>query len=164
MPIIQPILAELDHEARTTTRVLERVPAEHFDWAPHAKSMTLRKLSWHLATIPARVLKMLRDGTFDVAKATPPEPPADSASIVAAFAENVSAVREFLGTLDDAALKEQFTMTRGDEVLMTLPKIAVIRSILLNHSYHHRGQLTVYLRMLDVPLPAVYGSSADERV
>lgn len=164
MSIIHPILAELDHEARTTTRVLERVPQEQLDWTPHPKSMPLRKLAWHLATIPMRVMQMLRDGTFDTAKATPPEPPADSSSIVAAFTENIGAVREFLTTLDDATLKEQFTMMRGDVVIMTIPKIAVIRSILLNHSYHHRGQLTVYLRMLDVPLPAVYGSSADERV
>jgi uncharacterized damage-inducible protein DinB len=164
MSIIHPILAELDHEARTTTRVLERVPQERLDWTPHPKSMPLRKLAWHLATIPTRVLKMLGDSTFDLKNAGPPEPPAEVSSIVNAFQESVAELRAFLVTLDDAALKEQFTLTRDGEVVMQLPKIAVIRNILLNHSYHHRGQLTVYLRLLDVPLPPIYGPTADERM
>jgi uncharacterized damage-inducible protein DinB len=162
MPIINPILGELDHEARTTVRVLERVPSEHLDWTPHPKSMSLRKLSWHIANLPSRVLKMLRDGTFDVLNARPPEPPAE-ASLVNTFQESTAELRAYLVTLDDATLKEMFTMLRGGETVMTIPKIAVIRNILLNHTYHHRGQLSVYLRLLDVPLPAIYGASADEK-
>jgi uncharacterized damage-inducible protein DinB len=83
---------------------------------------------------------------------------------VSAFQENVAGVREYMATLDDAAVKEKFTMTRSGEVMMTMPKIALIRNILLNHSYHHRGQLSVYLRLLDVPVPSIYGPSADEKV
>lgn len=164
MPLIDPILAELDHESRTTVRVLERLPGDRLDWTPHPKSMSLRKLAWHLATIPLRVKMMVSQGTFDLSKAGPSEPPADTTSIVDGFRANVAEIREFLTTLDDATLKEQFTLTKGGETVMSIPKIAVIRNILLNHSYHHRGQLSVYLRLLDVPLPAIYGSSADERM
>jgi uncharacterized damage-inducible protein DinB len=164
MPLIDPILAELDHESRTTARVLERLPGDRLDWSPHPKSMSLRKLAWHLATIPLRVKMMVSQGTFDLSKAGPAEPPADATSIVDGFRANIAEIRAFLATLDDAALKEEFTLTRGGETMMTIPKIAVIRNILLNHSYHHRGQLSVYLRMLDVPLPAIYGPTADERM
>lgn len=162
MPIIDPILAELDHEARTTTRVLERVPGDRLDWTPHPKSMTLGRLAWHIALIPQRVGVMLREGVFDVFTARPPEPPDQTASIVIAFHAHLAATREFLASLDDAALKETFTLRRGPETLMSIPKIAVVRSILMNHTYHHRGQLAVYLRLLDVPVPAIYGTSADE--
>lgn len=164
MPIIDPILRELDHESRATARMLERVPDEHLDWTPHPKSMPLRKLAWHIASIPTRVGVMLRAGTFDMLNARPQEPPTSSASIAAAYQENLAALREYLATFDDAKLKEPFTMTRGEETVLSMPKVALIRNILLNHSYHHRGQLSVYLRLLDVPVPAVYGPSADETV
>lgn len=162
MPFITPILGELDHESRTTVRVLERVPNDKLDWTPHPKSMSLRKLAWHVAGIPARVQVMLREGEFDVLHARPQEPPDDSAAMVGAFQQNVAELRAYLETLSDEQLKETFTLRRGADTVMSLPKIAVIRSILLNHSYHHRGQLSVYLRLLDVPVPAIYGSSADE--
>jgi uncharacterized damage-inducible protein DinB len=164
MPLIDPILAELDHESRTTVRVLERVPGDQLEWTPHPKSMSLRKLAWHLANLPARVQVMLSRGTFDVSNAGPPQPPDDVSLMVDAFRTNVAEIRSYLATLDDAALKETFTMTKGGETVMSMAKISVIRSILLNHSYHHRGQLSVYLRLLDVPVPAIYGSSADERM
>jgi uncharacterized damage-inducible protein DinB len=164
MSIIHPILAELDHETRTTLRVLERVPNEHLDWSPHPRSMTLRKLAWHLAAIPSRVQTMLRQGTFDVGKAGPSEPPADSAGIGAALQDNVTELRAYLTTLDDETLKEPFTLTKDGQTILSIPKVAVIRNILLNHSYHHRGQLSVYLRLLDVPLPSIYGSTADEQM
>ena len=162
--IIHSILGELDHEARTTARVLERVPEDRLDWTPHPKSMPLRKLAWHIATIPTRVLNMLRNSTFDLANAGPPPPPDTTESIVSGFQASLGELRAFLETLDDAALKESFTLTRGGAVVMTITKIALIRNILLNHSYHHRGQLTVYLRLLDVPVPSIYGPSADERM
>lgn len=162
MPIITAMLDELDHEGRTTTRVLERVPGDKLDWTPHPKSMSLGKLAWHIATLPQRVGVMLREGVFDVMAARPQDPPDQTASIVIAYHAHLTATREYLATLDDAALRETFTLRRGPETVMTIPKIAVIRSILMNHTYHHRGQLTVYLRLLDVPLPIVYGRSADE--
>ncbi len=159
MPIITPILGELDHEARTTTRVLERVPRERLDWTPHAKSMSLGKLAWHIATIPQRVEQMLRAGVFDVTTARPPDAQSD---YIEAYHANLASVRAYNETLSDETLKEPFTMKRSEQTVMQIPKVAVIRTILMNHTYHHRGQLSVYLRLLDVPVPAVYGTSADE--
>ena len=159
MPIITPILGELDHEARATTRILERVPREQLDWTPHPKSMSLGKLAWHIATIPQRVEQMLRAGVFDVATARPVDA---QSSFIEAYHANLASVRAYIEPLTDEALKEPFTMKRGEQTMMQIPKVAVIRTILMNHTYHHRGQLSVYLRLLDVPVPAIYGTSADE--
>jgi uncharacterized damage-inducible protein DinB len=164
MTIITPILGELDHESKTTRRVLERVPQEQLEWAPHPRSMTLRRLAWHLAVLPANAVKWLRAGVIDrSASPTPPvEPPQDVAEIVAAFDRNSAEAREYLATLDDATLKEPISMVRDGQTMITFSKIQLVRTVLMNHSYHHRGQLSVYLRLLDVPVPSIYGSSADE--
>jgi uncharacterized damage-inducible protein DinB len=164
MPIINAVLGELDHEAKVTTRVLERVPAEQLSWTPHVKSSSLGKLAWHIASIPKVARNMLRVGTYDVGQARPPRMPENAGDIVAEFQRNHAETREYLATLTDEFLHEPFTMTRGETTVVTIPKIAVIRNILMNHTYHHRGQLTVYLRLLDIPLPAVYGTSADEQM
>lgn len=163
MSIIAPILAELDHESRTTVRVLERVPQDRLEWTPHAKSTPIGKLAWHIATVPMRVQAMIGAGAYDLAANPAPPRPDDVASIVSAYQANVAGVREYMATLDDDAVKEKFTMLRNGEPVMTMSKIALIRNILLNHTYHHRGQLSVYLRLLDVPVPSIYGPSADEK-
>lgn len=162
MPIIEPMLAEVEWESRGTIKILERVPDAHFDWKPHEKSMSLGQLSWHIAGIPKRVEELLRAGTFDVAQARPGAPHTTTAGLVDAYRSNLANAREYLATLDDAALKETFVMTRGEQTLMNMPKVSLIRMVMMNHSYHHRGQLAVYLRLLDVPVPAIYGTSADE--
>lgn len=162
MPIINALLPELDLEAKTTVRVLERVPAEHLAWTPHVKSTPLGRLAWHIASIPKNVANMVRAGVFDVANARPPHVPENPGEIVEEFQRNHAATREYLATLSDEFLREPFTMKRGEQTVVSMPKVAVIRSILMNHTYHHRGQLTVYLRLLNVPLPVVYGTSADE--
>lgn len=162
MPIINAVLGELDHEARTTAKVLERVPAEHLDWAPHAKSSSLGKLAWHIAMLPRTVYEGLRDGGRDFAVPRTEEVPATPAEIVEVYRRNHAETRAYLATLTDEQLHEPFTLTRGGTKILTISKLAAVRSILMNHTYHHRGQLTVYLRLLDVPVPAVYGSTADE--
>lgn len=162
MGIITAILGETEFELPTTLRVLGRVPQDNLDWTPHAKSMTIGRLAWHIATVPARVQAMLRAGDFDVASARPPEMPRDANEIPAALQRNMDELRAYLRTLDDEALKAPFTLRHGDKVLQQIPKAAVLRTILLNHTYHHRGQLAVYLRLLDIPVPAIYGTSADE--
>ncbi|HEX8254243.1 MAG TPA: DinB family protein [Thermoanaerobaculia bacterium] len=162
MPIIDPILTELDFEARATTRVLERVPADRYDWTPHPRSMPVGKLAWHIASIPKRVEVLLRAGTFDVNDARPGEPPATTPELVALFHENMASVRAYMAELSDETLRETFTMTRGEQVIMKMAKVTLIRTVLMNHTYHHRGQLAVYLRLLDIPVPAIYGTSADE--
>jgi uncharacterized damage-inducible protein DinB len=162
MSIIHAILGETDFEVPTTVRVLERVPQDNLDWAPHPKSMTIGRLAWHIAGIPARVQQMLRAGDFDVASAGPPQMPRDVKEFPATLQRNMDELRDYLRTLDDDALKAPFTLRHGEQVLQKIPKVAVLRSILLNHTYHHRGQLAVYLRLLDIPVPAIYGTSADE--
>ena len=162
MSINKPLLAELEFESASTIKMLERVPRAHFDWRPHAKSMALGQLGWHIASIPATISRLLAAGEFNLANARPASTPPPDADLVAEYKRNLEALRTQIGTLDDDAIKQPFTLRRGDRVLQTIPKIAVLRNIFMNHSIHHRGQLSVYLRMLDVPLPAIYGTSADE--
>jgi uncharacterized damage-inducible protein DinB len=162
MPIINAILGELDQEAKSTLKVLERVPAEHLSWSPHVKSSSLGKLAWHVASIPKTVQIMLRAGTFEPGQAPPAPIPENVTQIVEEFQRNQADTRAYLAELTDEFLDEPFSMIRGGNVVMAMPKISVVRRILMNHTYHHRGQLSVYLRLLDVPVPAVYGTSADE--
>lgn len=164
MPIINAILGELDHEAKVTEKVLQRVPADRLSWTPHAKSSSLGNLAWHIASIPKIAQILLRAGTLDLSQARPPRMPENAAEIVEAFLRNHADTRAFLETLTDEFLHEPFTMIRDGQTVATLKKIAVVRSILMNHTYHHRGQLTVYLRLLEIPVPAVYGTSADEQM
>ena len=162
MAIIDSILAEIDNELPATLRVIERVPQDKLGWTPHPKSMTIGKLAWHIAAVPARVLVMLREGEFDLATSGPSEMPDHPGAIADALRRHMDDVRAYFGTINDEALKAPFTMRHGEKVLNKIPKIGVVRGILLNHTYHHRGQLAVYLRLLDIPVPVIYGRSADE--
>ena len=160
--MIDVLLAEMDQEAQSTTRVLERVPQAQLSWRPHAKSMSLGQLALHVATIPGNVAELASHATI-------PEPPAfiqaeaaTSAELVPALKASLAKAREVLGGMDDAKLMETWRLMSGGKELMALPRAAVIRMIMLNHWYHHRGQLLVYLRMHNVPLPSVYGPTADE--
>ena len=164
MSMVSSILAEIEQESRTTRKVLERVPDGKLDWSPHPRSMTLGRLASHIAMVPARVLLMLRSAEFDLAQAGPGAPLDTTASIVAAFEKNLQETRDYLVSIDDAALKEPFTLKRGEKTVAAMTKIGIVRGVLLNHTYHHRGQLSVYLRLLDVPLPPIYGPTADEQM
>jgi uncharacterized damage-inducible protein DinB len=164
MPIIEPMLNEMEWESRATIKVLERVPADRFDWTPHPKSMSLGHLAWHVAGIPKRVEELLRAGTFDVGQARPAVTATTTEGLVDAYRTNLANAKAYISGLDDAALRERFVMTRGEKTLMDMPKVSLIRTVLMNHGYHHRGQLAVYLRLLDVPVPAIYGTSADEQI
>jgi len=162
MKMIDVLLAEMDQEAQSTARVLERVPQAKLSWRPHAKSMSLGQLALHVATIPARVSEL-------AAQTAIPEPPAfiqpeaaTAAELVPTLKASLEKARQTLGNMDDAKLMETWRLMSGGKELMAMPRAAVIRMIMLNHWYHHRGQLLVYLRMHDVPLPSVYGPTADE--
>ena len=159
----QTLLSELDAEAPATRRVLERVPGDRLDWQPHAKSMTLGQLAIHLAGIPGRLSQLAMLDGFDTAGASfsPPQPESTEA-IVRTFDESIATARTCLAALDEARAREPWSMRRGERVLLTIPRIGVFRTLVMNHSYHHRGQLSVYLRLLDVPVPVIYGRSADE--
>jgi uncharacterized damage-inducible protein DinB len=162
MGLVSSILAEIEQESRTTRKVLERVPTDKLTWKPHEKSSALGRLAWHIASIPARALAMVRDGDFDMATARPLEPPDSTALIVAGFERHTAEVRAYFESIDEAVLHEPFTLRRGPQVIVSMKKIGAVRAILLNHTYHHRGQLSVYLRLLDVPVPPIYGPTADE--
>jgi uncharacterized damage-inducible protein DinB len=162
MKMIDVLLAEMDQEAQSTARVLERVPQAQLSWRPHAKSFSLGQLALHVATIPGMVAQLAAADAI-------PEPPqfhqpeaATAAELVPALEASVAKAREVLGGMDDAKLMGTWRLLSGDKELMAMPRAAVIRMIMLNHWYHHRGQLLVYLRMHNVPLPSVYGPTADE--
>jgi len=157
----QAFLQEFDHEAKTTGRVLERVPADKFEWRPHPKSMSLGELALHTAMTPGMICGWACE---EETKLTGAKPPAatTTAEIVAAHDQSVAKVKETMGQLGDGGLMKSWKATAGEQTLFEMPKAALIRSIALNHWYHHRGQLSVYLRLLDVPVPSIYGPSADE--
>lgn len=162
MKIIDVLLAELDQEAVATARVLERVPQEHLSWKPHAKSFSLGQLALHVATIPGMVAELASMDTI-------PEPPqfiqseaATAAELVPTLKASVAKARQVLGGFDDAKMNATWRLMADGREIMAMPRAAVARMIMLNHWYHHRGQLLVYLRMHDVPLPSVYGPTADE--
>jgi uncharacterized damage-inducible protein DinB len=161
MMIAETLLQELEQEARTTRRVLERVPDAHLDWRPHAKSYSLGQLALHVAQIPGGVATLAMQST-----ATPPafvqERAGRSADLVPALEDSVETARSVLAGASDATMMETWRLVAGDRELMAMPRAAFLRAIMLNHWYHHRGQLVVYLRQLEVPVPSVYGPSADE--
>jgi uncharacterized damage-inducible protein DinB len=162
MALIDPILDELTREAATTRRVLERVPSEQLGWRPHPKSKSAGELAWHIASIPGRIPRLVQEDDVDVTSVKQLPMPATTAGIVEGFERHVAEAKELLARLDDAALSRVTTMRRGDVKVFSGPKLALLRAVMLNHSYHHRGQLSVYLRLLNVPVPSVYGPTADE--
>ncbi len=162
MAIIDSLLAELEQEATTTQRVLERVPQEHLGWKPHPKSMSLGELALHVASVPGIVAQLASQSTI-------PNPPAfvqpaasQTSELVPALSASVAQARQLLGGFDDAAMGATWRLLSHGQEVMAMPRVAFVRAVMLNHWYHHRGQLTVYLRLLDVPVPSVYGPSADE--
>ena len=164
MNIIDPVLAEFAHEAAVTRRVLERVPEEHFGWKPHEKSMTLGHLATHVAEIPGWVNLIIEQDEVDFDAENYEPPLADGpAELLKMYDANVQTVSDTLKGLTDDRLMAMWRFKMGGQVRIEMPRVGVIRGFLLNHTYHHRGQLTVYLRLLGVPVPSVYGPSADEQ-
>lgn len=165
MAIAESILPEFDHETATTRTLLERVPADKADWKPHAKSMSLGQLAMHIANLPVWASIALERKEFDT---SPPgggrvtSPPLESAShLLQTYDDHVSAARALLARTTDAEFMVQWTLKTGGKSMFSMPRIAVFRSFVLNHAVHHRGQLSVYLRLLDVPIPNIYGPTAD---
>lgn len=158
----QELLAELIHEAHTTRRVLERVPNDKLAWTPHAKSMNLGQLALHLANLPGAISELATRPTFD-AKIPVPLPNATSVDqILSTHDESVAKARKVLAGMDDEGLRASWSLVNGDQPIMTIQRSSLFRTIMLNHTYHHRGQLTVYLRQVGALVPAIYGASADE--
>lgn len=161
MPLIEHLVAEAQHEATTTRRLLERLPGDQLPWRPHPKASSLGDLATHVATLPAQVSALAMQEGVDVPVQRPTEGQT-KAEILERFESALVAMTTTLAGVDDAAAMAPWPVRKDGHVLMTLPRVAVLRTFLLNHLYHHRGQLATYLRMLDVSVPSIYGKSADE--
>lgn len=161
MTAAEQFASELTREAATTRRVLERVPESQLAWRPHPKSMTLGQLAFHIASLPRGIAELLADLDAEVPRVALRED-ASVAEILATLDESVPFANERLAAWGDEGLAARWRMKRGEKTLLEMPRMAMWRSVMLNHWYHHRGQLTVYLRLLDVPLPSIYGPTADE--
>ena len=159
----QPFISELNHEAASTRRILERVPEDKFDWKPHEKSMTLGRLTTHVAELPGFLNSILTIDDFDFAqghyKRSVAKTPGELMNV---FQQKLDEVVETLQNTSDEKMQANFTLRNGDQVFGTMPRVVAVRSMALNHIIHHRGQIAVYLRLLEIPVPGMYGPSADE--
>jgi uncharacterized damage-inducible protein DinB len=161
MSIAQTIIQELEMEAATTRRVLERVPETRFSWAPHPKSRTLGTLSMHIAGNPGSVMTLASQNPAEI-PGNADVTPTSTAEVLTTLDASVADAKRMLEGMSDAQFTETWRVHANGRELMAMPRMAFLRMVLLNHWYHHRGQLSVYLRELDVPLPSIYGPSADE--
>ena len=161
MPIIDSLLLEFDQEVQTTRRVLERIRDEHLNWRPHPKARTLGELALHIATVPGAVAELAMNDKVQAPTFVDPAPNS-AEEVLKTLDDSVEKAKNTLAGVSDDVLFSSWSIFRGDQLLMSQPKLSVLRSIMLNHWYHHRGQLSVYLKELDIPIPSIYGPSADE--
>jgi uncharacterized damage-inducible protein DinB len=167
MPINDALLPEYDHEMATTRRLLDRVPEAQFSWAPHEKSMTMGQLAGHLANIPFWCTMTLDAASLDLetlGDEARPKAPASREEMLAHFDRRVATARQRLSKATDPEFLAPWTLKSGDQEFFTMPRISAIRTFVMNHSIHHRGQLSVYLRLNNIPVPPIYGPTADERI
>lgn len=164
MTLAATVFADLEHELASTRTMLSRVPAAHLDYSPHPKSWSLRKLATHLTDMPNYGLITITTSELAFDGTRPPTPELHTAEeFVALFDSHVTAFRAALAAATDEALQATWTATFGGQVVMAMPRVAVLRNMVVNHMIHHRAQLSIYYRLLDVPLPPLYGPTADER-
>ncbi len=163
-PTLGQVMAmEMEMEAATARKLLERLPEEKFEWQPHVKSMTLGRLAGHVAeTFEWTGATILQDELDFSTMDYKPEPATSTAAILEKFDANIKSALEILSGVSDDDIMKPWTMRDGEKIYMTMPKVAVMRGFVLSHMIHHRGQLSVYMRLLDVPVPSIYGPSADE--
>jgi uncharacterized damage-inducible protein DinB len=166
MGLSESLLPEFDNEMANTRKTLERVPYDKFDWKPHPKSAAMGGLATHLSNIPTWVGYTIDQDSLDLAPGGQPLPPAEpiksQAELLAVFDANAAKARAAIVGASDADLFNHWTLMSNGKALLTMPKIAVLRSFVMNHLIHHRAQLGVYLRLNDIPVPSIYGPSADE--
>ena len=162
MALIDGMLQELEQETQTTRRVLERVPDHQLGWRPHEKARTLGELALHVAMVPGGVAELVASPSPAQAPRFTDPSPKSAAELIPALDQSIAKAKRILGGMDDATLVGTWRLMQGERELFAIPRIAMLRSVMLNHWYHHRGQLTVYLRELGVPIPSIYGPSADE--
>jgi uncharacterized damage-inducible protein DinB len=166
MAIIDALLPEFDHEMATTRRLLNRVPEEQFGWKPHDKSMSIGELSTHLVNILFWCNAILRAPSLDletISDGARPTAPASHDELLSNFDNKLATARALLTSSKDPELLSPWTLKQGEQEFFTMPRITAIRSFVMNHSIHHRGQLSVYLRLNNIPVPPIYGPTADEQ-
>lgn len=167
MPIVDALLPEYDHEFGTARRLLERVPESEFGWKPHEKSMTLGQLAGHVASLAFWCSATMKAPFYDLAANADPETkleaPPSHAELMRSFDAKVKDAREQLAKATDAEMMAPWSLKHGDHEIFSMPRVAAVRTFVMNHMIHHRGQLSVYLRLKNVPLPSIYGPTADEQ-
>ena len=162
-PMSTAFIAELEQEAGTTRRVLDRVPGDKLDWQPHPKSMSLGQLTLHVASVPGDMIGIIDPDEFDVAPVDfTPAAATSLDQVMSKLDESVANAKEWIGGMSEEKIMGPWRLVHGKDEKMAAPRVGVMRGFLFNHWYHHRAQLGVYLRLLDIPVPAVYGPSADE--
>ena len=164
MAINDGLIGELKYEAATTRKVLERIPAEKYEWKPHEKSMSMYQLATHVADMFGWYRATLEQDGLDFADGYEQPKPADTEALVALFDKNVAEAMESLQRAAPESFTKDWTLRSGEHILFTMPKASVVRTFVMNHIVHHRGQLSVYLRLNDIPVSALYGPSADEQM
>ena len=162
MPIAQSLLAEFEFQAPITRKFLERIPEDKLTWKPHEKSMSAGQLAYHLASVPSAVLRFVQSNPAQVPEFANFPQPASREEVLKTFDECIADVRELLLQFDDAAMNEKWRLLAGGQEVVALPRGQFVRDVMLSHWYHHRGQFSVYLRLLNVAVPASFGPSADE--
>jgi uncharacterized damage-inducible protein DinB len=165
MSLNKTIMRELKQEGETTRRLLERVPEAALEWKPHEKSMTLGRLAGHVAQLPGLIGLIVGQAELDFASGIyKPFTATNTSELLEVFDKSLSIATDSLETATDEQLYVDWRLKNGDQVLLEMPRIGALRGLVLNHTIHHRGQLSVYLRLQDVPLPSIYGPSADEPI
>lgn len=159
--IAQTFLTEFETQAAVTRRFLERLPEDKLTWKPHEKSMTAGQLAYHLGSVPGGLVRFVQNNPAQAPNFTFPQP-ATRDEIFKTFDDSIATVRELLPAMDDSAMNETWRLLAGDKELVALPRHLFLRDIMFSHWYQHRGQFTVYLRLLNIPVPASFGPSADE--
>jgi uncharacterized damage-inducible protein DinB len=162
MSIAQAMLAEFETQAPVTRKFLERLPQDKLTWKPHEKSLSAGQLAFHLAAVPGGIIRFAQDNPVQARKSFDFPQPASHEEILKRFEESIATVRSLLPKFDDAAMNETWRMFAGEKEVLALPRAQFLRDIMLSHWYQHRGQFSVYLRILNVPVPASWGPSADE--
>lgn len=162
MSLAQILFAEFEQQVPIARKYLERVPEDRLTWKPHEKSRTAGQLALHVATVPGNIVRMVEQNPAQAPDFSKMPQPASLQDVLSAFDESVKIVGQELPKFDDAAIRETWRIVQGDKEVLAVPRGQFLRDIMLNHWYQHRGQLSVYLRLLDVPVPASWGPSADE--
>ncbi len=162
MTLADTITSELEREATSTRNLLQLIPNDKLTWKPHETSMTLGLLANHIATLPGGIAQVGALDHLDYENFTPPSQPESTAAVVGAFNDGVKQAVGIIGGMSDADLMKNWSLNKGGSAVFSVSRAGLFRTILLNHLYHHRGQLSVYLRMLGVRMPSIYGPSADE--